>query len=71
SALDGGEDGMKFYREIFELSMTRLRRGGYMILETGDLRQVREIEGYSGEFEAEGKIFDGGYFPRCVIMRRI
>ena len=71
SALDGGIDGMKFYREIFELSITRLRHGGYMILETGDLRQVNEIEGYSGEFEAEGEIFDGGNFPRCVIMRRI
>ena len=70
SALDGGEDGMKFYREVFELSMMRLRRGGYMILETGDLRQVSEIEGYSGEFEAEGEILDGGNFPRCVILRR-
>ena len=70
SALDGGEDGMKFYREIFELAMTRLKRGGYMILETGNLRQLKEIEEYSEEFVSEGEIFDGGNFPRCVIMRR-
>ena len=37
--------------------MTRLRRGGYIILETGNLRQVMELEGYSGEFVAEGEIF--------------
>ncbi len=69
-ALDGGADGMDFYREIFMLGLTELKRGGHLILETGSMNQVRELETLSCNFEVDGKIFDDGNFPRCLILRR-
>ena len=69
-ALDGGIDGMTFYREIFTLAFNTLRHGGYIILETGNFQQVKEIETCGG-FQAVGKIFDTGNFPRCIILRRV
>ena len=70
NALDGGHDGMKFYREIFTLAINTLKHGGYIIFETGNLQQVNEIENYAG-FKAVNKIFDTGNFPRCIILRRL
>lgn len=34
-ALDGGEDGLKFYREILEKSKQYLRKDGYVLVEIG------------------------------------
>ena len=70
SALDGGHDGMKFYREILALSKGCLKRGGYIILEAGNFSQVRELESFAG-FEGVGKVYDAGNFPRCIILRRV
>ena len=70
SALDGGNDGMTFYREILALAMKSLKHGGYIIFETGNLQQVNEIETCGG-FESVSKIFDTGNFPRCIILRRV
>lgn len=68
-ALDGGHDGMTCYREVAALALTRLKRGGYLVLEAGDLRQVRELCGTEG-FVLAGKILDDGGFPRGIILRR-
>lgn len=70
NALDGGHDGMNFYREILALAMKSLKHGGYIILETGNLAQVKELETCGG-FEAVSRIFDTGNFPRCIILRRV
>ena len=32
-ALDGGDDGLKYYREIIPQSVNRLNKGGFIILE--------------------------------------
>lgn len=69
TALDGGIDGMTYYREILTLAVERLKPGGYIILEAGNLTQVRELETYAG-FQAVDRVFDGGNFPRCIILRR-
>ena len=69
TALDGGHDGMTFYREIVALALKTLKHGGYIIFEAGNLKQVDEIETFGG-FQAVGKIFDTGNFPRCIILRR-
>ena len=68
-ALDGGHDGMDCYREILTLAVERLKPGGYIVLEAGNMRQVEELEG-SGDFEACGRVYDTGNFPRCLILRR-
>ena len=70
SALDGGADGMKFYSEIFALALTCLKPGGYIILETGDIKQVEALKNFHDEFNFAGEIFDAGNFPRCLIFRR-
>ena len=64
-ALDGGQDGMKFYAEIFALS----KPGGYIILETGNINQVQALKSFHDEFEFVSEIFDAGNFPRCLIFK--
>lgn len=68
-ALDGGDDGMRFYREIVNLAGVVLRQGGYLLLEAGNMIQHDALKSYGG-LSFEGEIFDGGNFPRCVILRK-
>ena len=70
TALDGGIDGMTFYREILALAFNNLKSGGYIILETGNFSQLQEIETFRG-FQKAGRVYDTVNFPRCVILRRI
>ncbi|MDI6641905.1 MAG: peptide chain release factor N(5)-glutamine methyltransferase, partial [Elusimicrobiota bacterium] len=44
-AIDGGPDGLKFYRIISEISKTILKKSGYVILEIGynQLQEVKRI----------------------------
>ena len=56
TALDGGIDGMKYYREIFALAVKHLKNDGYIIFETGSMNQVKALEDYSGDFETVGVI---------------
>ncbi|MBQ3099568.1 MAG: peptide chain release factor N(5)-glutamine methyltransferase [Clostridia bacterium] len=53
-ALDGGEDGMDFYRAIFEIQTKNLKPDGLLILEIGydqaeDIRTLSDAYGYSCE----------------------
>lgn len=41
-ALDGGRDGLNFYRRIFAETPSVLKRGGHLVLEIGD-RQAEEV----------------------------
>jgi release factor glutamine methyltransferase len=70
-ALDGGEDGMDFYRMLFRNVCRWLKLGGTLVLETGGasqaeklrimapscLRLVKEVPDYAG-------------IPRCMAWRR-
>ena len=44
-ALDGGNDGLEFYRILAERSRRRLKQGGQLLLETGDdqAKDVKEL----------------------------
>lgn len=53
-ALDGGEDGMDFYRAIFEVQTEHLKPDGLLIFEIGydqadDIRALSDVHGYSCE----------------------
>ena len=67
TALDGGDDGMKFYGEILS---SNVKRGGYIILEIGNFFQIMEIETFKG-FQMAGRVLDTGNFPRCILLRRL
>lgn len=71
NALDGGSDGMKCYREVMTFAERTLKRGGCVVLEAGSLKQAEELERLNDDFFVDGKIFDDGNFPRCLIMRRV
>ena len=50
SALDGGEDGLRFYRRISEFAYSHLENGGYLIYEFGwkqhdDVKKIVENAG--------------------------
>ncbi len=62
SALDGGQDGMKFYREIFSRS-----RSDCIILEAGDVRAIKAL---SSDYVFVNEVEDSGGFPRALIFRR-
>ena len=44
-ALDGGNDGMSFYRRIVEASPAFLKRGGFLVLELSD-DQSKDVKSY-------------------------
>lgn len=50
TALDGGEDGLVFYRKITEQSVNYLKTGGWLLYEIGSnqSRQVKDIMSASG-----------------------
>ena len=72
SALDGGEDGMNFYRLILTQAKSLLKLGGYIILEIGNMNQVQALKNFDDEdeFEFVDEIYDMGNFPRCLVLRR-
>ena len=69
-ALDGGEDGMKYYREIFAQCNSLLKRNYYIILEAGDLSQVHALKNLSHDFTFEREFLDSGNFPRALVFHK-
>ena len=75
-ALDGGEDGLKFYKEILEKSYEHLSYNGYLLFEIG-YNQANEIlkeyyKKYSEKFEVVTKdaIKDYSGNDRVLIFRK-
>tara|TARA_B100000686_G_C16805020_1_gene989293 strand:- start:7689 stop:8591 length:903 start_codon:yes stop_codon:yes gene_type:complete len=69
-ALDGGSDGLHFYRRIIPLSRNKLKPGGYLIMEIGDgqLSIVsRLIKDY---FSDSGFLSDFSGKPRVLFARK-
>ncbi len=71
-ALDGDEDGLKFYREIARVWRKTLKKGGYIIFEIGNTqaREVREILIDNG-FCNITVVRDLAKNPRVVYARRL
>lgn len=63
-ALDGGEDGLDFYRKIASRAKDLLREGGALMLECGK-GQTKDITAMLGGFDCE-VVFDYGGIDRIV-----
>lgn len=66
-ALDGGEDGLVFYRRIAAALPERLKAGGSLLLETGDGQGTAVAEYLQGLFNRVQIIRDLGGLERVVI----
>ena len=69
-ALDGGDDGMKYYREIFAQGESLLKHDGYIILEAGDLSQVQALKNLSHNFMFRREFPDSNNFPRALAFQK-
>lgn len=71
-ALDGGPDGLAFYRRIATAAGTFLKPGGSLLLEIGYTQEaaVRALLGERPEFEAGPTLKDMGGRPRVVTAKK-
>ena len=72
-ALDGGADGLRVAREIIETSPSRIRPGGFLLLEIG-AEQAEAIQGLaaaSGRWEPARVRCDLAGRPRVIAARRL
>ncbi|MCM8789496.1 MAG: peptide chain release factor N(5)-glutamine methyltransferase [Candidatus Omnitrophica bacterium] len=70
-ALDGGKDGLDFYRRIIKDAPEYLKRGGLLILEIG-FKQRKKIENIfknSGKFEIIEVVKDYNNIDRVIVTR--
>ena len=70
AALDGGEDGLKFYRRILSSYLPCLKQNGFILFEIG-FDQSEDIAALSGFYGLECEIrSDLGGNPRMAILKR-
>lgn len=70
SALDGGSDGLDFYRRIFDEVPSLLKSGADVVLEVGDGQSEAVLDlGVSAGFSPLGVRDDLAGTPRAVLMR--
>ena len=69
-ALDGGPDGLDFYRDIISGAVARLKKGGYLILEAGigQAELIKEIAGDKYECTFVKDLNDPP-IDRCVVLK--
>ena len=72
-ALDGGKDGLDFYREIADKAGRYIKKGGIIALEIGDkqARAVKKLLEETGEYGPAQVIKDLAGLDRAVIAERI
>jgi release factor glutamine methyltransferase len=70
-ALDGGPDGLTYYRRIFAEAPPLLRDGADVVLEVGDGKADAVLElGSRAGFTPLGSRTDLAGTPRAVLLRR-
>ena len=70
-ALDGGQDGLDFYRAIIPSSMAYLKKSGSLIMEIGygQLDGIRQIVGSTGSLDIVRVIRDHHTIDRIVVIQ--
>jgi release factor glutamine methyltransferase len=69
SALDGGNDGLAFYKCLAERWCDKIKKGGYMALECGEEQSKSIIELFNGKYIENNVIFDFNNIDRIVTFR--
>lgn len=72
-ALDGGDDGLVFYRAAVKAAVSVLRTGGWVIAEIGfdQADEVSEIFSETGVFDEIGVLSDHSGLPRVISARLV
>jgi release factor glutamine methyltransferase len=72
-ALDGGKDGLEFYRKIISLSPCYLKKDGLLIMEMGfnQAGAIRNIFKISGKFKILEVVKDYNNIDRVVVARKV
>ena len=65
-ALDGGSDGLDYYKIIFQLASSSLKPHGFLILELGNHEQVKFLKNFNNNFKFIKAFTDSAGFPRCM-----
>ena len=69
-ALDGGDDGLKFYRALSEIWYPFIKRGGYLAMECGET-QASDIVSLFVDKAEKGKVIkDASGLERVVVIAR-
>ncbi|MGE0681875.1 MAG: peptide chain release factor N(5)-glutamine methyltransferase [Candidatus Binatia bacterium] len=71
-ALDGGRDGLEFYRRLVKESPTYLRSGGYLVMElgAGQYPAVMRLLQAQGNFQESFSVQDYAGLERVVVAHR-
>lgn len=69
AALDGGADGLDFYRCISQKWLPKIKKGGFLAMECGDSQSKDIIRLFSGKFTDKKVIFDFNNIDRTVVFR--
>ncbi|MBQ3377865.1 MAG: peptide chain release factor N(5)-glutamine methyltransferase, partial [Synergistaceae bacterium] len=71
SALDGGTDGLDYYKIIFKLASSSLKDQGCLILEIGDYNQADYLKNFDNNFKFIKAFKDNSSFPRCMAFIKL
>ena len=71
SALDGGTDGLDYYKIIFNLASSSLKDQGCLILEIGDYNQADYLKNFDNNFKFIKAFKDNSSFPRCMAFIKL
>ena len=70
-ALDGGADGLDYYKIIFNLASSSLKAHGCLILEIGDYNQADYLKDFDNNFKFIKAFQDNSGFPRCMAFVKL
>lgn len=69
TALDGGNDGLSFYKCIRNRWLSKVKKGGYVALECGENQSSEIIDIFNGNYSEKNVIFDFNNIDRIVTFR--
>ena len=67
--MDGGDDGLDFYRCLCEKWSSKVKKDGFMAFECGEEQSKAIIELFSGKYTENQVVFDFNNIDRVVTFR--